>query len=94
MSAEAKTPEPETKIARATAAVAATGALACGVCCVLPFAPPAAALAISGGILAWFGSLRPWTTVAAVVAVAGAGCGWCFKPIARDGARLARQCSL
>jgi hypothetical protein len=47
---------PGTKIA---GAAAATGALACGVCCVLPFALPAAILALSGGFFAWFGSLKP-----------------------------------
>lgn len=55
------------------AAVAATAALACGACCVLPFALPAAVLALSGGALAWFAGLSPWITAAAVVAVLG---GW------------------
>jgi hypothetical protein len=73
MSFEAMTPEPGTRIARATAALAATGALACGVCCVLPFALPAAVLAVSGGVPAWFGSIKPWFTAVAVIAVAS---GW------------------
>lgn len=58
-----------TRVAGATAVVVAGGALACGVCCVLPFALPAAALAMSGGALAWFGGLYSWMTAVAVVAV-------------------------
>jgi hypothetical protein len=38
----------QTKLAASAAVVAATGVLACGVCCVLPFALPAAVLAASG----------------------------------------------
>jgi hypothetical protein len=57
----------------ATAAIAATSALACGVCCVLPFALPAAMLAMSGGVLAWFAGIMPWAIGIALVAVAG---GW------------------
>jgi hypothetical protein len=63
-------PAPPTKIAASAAVVAATGALACGVCCVLPFALPAAVLATSGGIIAWFADARGWTAVLAVVVVA------------------------
>jgi hypothetical protein len=62
-------PEPGIRLVRSTAAVAAAGAVACGVCCVLPFALPAAILAISGGALAWFGSLLPWVRAVAGVAV-------------------------
>jgi hypothetical protein len=72
---EAIATDPGTKVARCAAAIAATGALACGVCCVLPFALPAAVLAVSGGVLAWFGSLMPWATAAAVVVVV-AGWSW------------------
>lgn len=50
--------------------MAATAALACGVCCVLPFALPATVLAFSGGALAWFARLTPWATGLALVAVA------------------------
>lgn len=57
------------RAAGAAAAVLATGALACGVCCVLPFALPAAALAASGGALAWLGGIYPWATFAAAIAV-------------------------
>jgi hypothetical protein len=73
MNSAAIAPEPGTKVVRTTAAVAAVGAVACGVCCVLPFALPAAILALSGGVLAWFGSLMPWIRGVAVIAVLG---GW------------------
>jgi hypothetical protein len=58
-----------------TAVTMATGAAACGACCVLPFALPAAALASTGGVLAWFASIHAWITVFAVFAVFGAW-GW------------------
>lgn len=66
------------RVAGATAVIVAGGALACGVCCVLPFALPAAALALSGGALAWFGALYSWMTAVAVVAVlvSWAWIGW------------------
>src|SRR5260221_11278778 len=59
------------RVAGTTAALAAVAALACGVCCVLPFALPAALLAVSGGALAWFARLMPWLTAIAMLAVAG-----------------------
>jgi hypothetical protein len=72
------TPRGPGRIAGGAAAIVATGALACGVCCVLPFALPAAALAMSGGMLAWFGRLYGWMTLAAVAAVVAswAWVGW------------------
>lgn len=70
MSANAATPGPAIKVAGATAAITATAAVACGVCCVLPFALPAAVLAVSGGFLAWFGRLMPWITGVAAATVA------------------------
>lgn len=65
MSVEVKAaslPRPKTRVAGGAAALAAIGALACGVCCVLPFALPAAVLDASGGVLAWFAGLTPWIT--------------------------------
>ena len=48
---EIKAPE---RAARGAALTAAAGAVACGVCCLLPFALPAVALAGAGGIIeAW-----------------------------------------
>lgn len=68
----------------ATAGLAATGALACAACCVLPFALPAAALAMSGGLLAWFSALRPWLTAIALLAVGG---GWIWVAVVSVRAR-------
>lgn len=68
----------------AVAAIAATGAVACGACCVLPFALPAAALAMTGGALAWFGSLHGWVTLIAAGAV---GVGWLWVGVQARAAR-------
>lgn len=43
------------RFASTAATTTAIGAIACGVCCVLPFALPAVALAGTGGVIAWFG---------------------------------------
>jgi hypothetical protein len=61
-----------TKAASLTAVTLATGAVACGACCVLPFAVPAAALAGTGSILAWFAGAHAWVTGLALFAVIGA----------------------
>jgi uncharacterized membrane protein YfcA len=50
----------------------ASGAVACGVCCVLPFAFPAVAAAGTGSLLAWFAGAHNWATALAAVIVAGA----------------------
>lgn len=63
------------KTAGAVAVTASTAALACGVCCVLPFAVPAALLGSIGGVLAWFADAYRWLTPIAVIAVA-AGWAW------------------
>lgn len=68
MTSTANASEPGTKMAGG-AAVLAAGAVACGACCVLPFALPAAMLAVTGGVLAWFGSMKPVMTLVALVAV-------------------------
>lgn len=60
-------------IAASAAGLAATGALACAACCILPFALPAAALALVGGALAWLASIYEWAIIAAVVLV---GVAW------------------
>jgi hypothetical protein len=52
--------------------VMATSAVACGVCCVLPFAFPAVAAAGTGSVLAWFAGAHIWATALAGVIVAGA----------------------
>jgi hypothetical protein len=61
-----------TKAARAFAMTAATGAVACAACCVLPFALPAVALAGFGSMLALLAGALAWVTTFAVVVVAGA----------------------
>lgn len=61
------------RVVGASATLAATGALACGVCCVLPFALPAAVLAVSGGVIGWFAKATPWAMSIALFAVLG---GW------------------
>jgi len=60
---------------RAASVVAVTiagGAVACGVCCVLPFAFPAVAAAGAGSTLAWFAAAQGWAMQLATVIVAGA----------------------
>jgi hypothetical protein len=55
-----------------TAVTLATGAVACGACCVLPLALPAAALAGAGSILALLANAYAWVTDLAILAVIGA----------------------
>lgn len=57
---------------QAAIAVVATGAVACSVCCVLPFALPAAVLASSGGALALFAGFLSWPAIIAIPGVAAA----------------------
>jgi hypothetical protein len=66
---------PGEKAAGITAITLATGAVACGACCVLPFALPAAMLAGGGGILALVAKAHAWVTVLAILVVVGAW-GW------------------
>lgn len=61
-----------TKAAGLAAITLATGAVACGACCVLPFALPAVVLAGTGGALAWLAGAHVWMTSLAIVAVLGA----------------------
>ena len=66
---------PGSKAAGVTALTLSTGAVACGVCCVLPFALPAAVLASTGSLLAMFVKMHVWVTILAILSVAGAW-GW------------------
>ncbi|OGN45091.1 MAG: hypothetical protein A2623_02690 [Caulobacterales bacterium RIFCSPHIGHO2_01_FULL_70_19] len=61
------------RAAGAVAITASTAALACGVCCVLPFALPAVMLGSVGGLLSWFANAYSWLTPFAVLAVIA---GW------------------
>lgn len=72
--ATAKEP-PGAKAAGVTAMTLSTGALACGVCCVLPFALPATVLASTGALLAWFAKIQLWAKILAVLSVLSAW-GW------------------
>jgi hypothetical protein len=60
------------KAAGLTAVTLAAGAVACGACCVLPFALPAAVLAGSGSILALLANAHAWVTGVSILAVIGA----------------------
>jgi hypothetical protein len=60
------------KAAGVAAVTLASGAVACGACCVLPFAVPAVALAGAGSMLALLAGAHAWVTGVAAVAVAGA----------------------
>jgi hypothetical protein len=67
--------QPGNRLVTAAAGVTAASALACGTCCILPFALPATLVAMSGGVLAFFVRIHPLVTVIAVMAVA-AGWAW------------------
>ncbi|HLZ39790.1 MAG TPA: hypothetical protein VKQ11_02450 [Candidatus Sulfotelmatobacter sp.] len=82
-----KAPE---RAARAAALTVAAGAVACGVCCVLPFALPAVALASAGGVIAWFSGVQLWATVLAAIIVAAAWI-WIVVQSVRANAKPARS---
>ena len=82
-------PSPE-GAASAAAATVAVGAVACGVCCVLPFALPAVVLASSGGVLAVFAQAFWGALYLAVVLVGGAWL-WVFADTRRTGKRPKRS---
>lgn len=60
------------KTARRVAVASTTGAVMCGVQCVLPVALPAVALAGVGSMLAWFAGAYAWVTWVAAAAYGGA----------------------
>ncbi len=74
----------------ALSTVVATGALACGVCCVLPFAFPAVALTSAGGLLAWLGRAHGWFTGIAILVVLS-GWIWIWRQAASRRARASRS---
>ena len=83
------TPSPE-GAASAAAATVAVGAVACGVCCVLPFALPAVMLASSGGVLAVFAQAFWGALYLATILVGGAWL-WVFADTRRTGKRPNRS---
>jgi hypothetical protein len=64
-----------TRAAGIAAVTLATGAVACGACCVLPLALPAVVLAGTGTALAWLAAAHAWITPVAILVVASAW-GW------------------
>jgi hypothetical protein len=80
---------PADRVVGASAALAATGALACGVCCVLPFALPASLLAATGGIIGWLAKATPWAMWMALFAVVG-GWAWVILQSIRGGRKHSR----
>lgn len=66
---DAAAPGPRNK-AKGAVALISFGAVACGVCCALPFALPAVALAGSGGALAWIGGTQGLLAIVAAALVA------------------------
>jgi hypothetical protein len=64
--------QPGAKTAGLAAVTLATGAVACGACCVAPIALPAAALAGTGSILALLANAHAWVTGLAILAVISA----------------------
>jgi hypothetical protein len=80
---------PTSPLSEATPTLA-TGAVACGACCVLPFALPAAALASTGSVLAWLAGAHAWITGLALFSVLGAW-AWIAWDTARSQRRLAQS---
>jgi hypothetical protein len=80
----------ERRIPAVAATSTAVAALACGVCCALPFALPAAALATFGGVIAAAARAYWWALGVAVLAVAGAWL-WVARQSARSGGRPGRS---
>jgi hypothetical protein len=66
-----RAPGPE-RTASVAALTTAAGAVACGICCVLPFAFPVVAAASTGSVLAWIAGAHGWVTALATAIVAGA----------------------
>ncbi len=63
------------RLASTAATTTAIGAIACGICCVLPFALPAVVLAGTGGVIAWFGQAF-WGALYTAVALVTIAWAW------------------
>lgn len=83
------TPSPE-HAASAAAATVAVGAVACGICCVLPFALPAVVLASTGGVLAVFAQAF-WGALYLATAMVGGAWLWVFADVRRTRKRPSRS---
>jgi len=75
-------------MASTAATTLAIGALACGVCCVLPFALPAVVLASTGGLIALVAQTFWWALYLAIAMVAAAWL-WVARDVRRTGRRPA-----
>lgn len=79
----------DNRVVGTVAAATSVTALACGVCCVLPLAIPAAMLGSFGAVIAWFADAYAWLTPIALVAVV-ADWLWVAIESRRSGKRPAR----
>ena len=84
-----ETAEQDNRVVGAVAAATSVTALACGGCCVLPLAIPAAMLGSFGAVIAWFADAYAWLTPIAIAAVV-AGWLWVAVQSRRSGKRPAR----
>ena len=87
-----RTPSPD-RAASTAAARIAVGAVACSVCCVLPFALPAAVIASSGGVLAVLAQAFWGALYLAMVMVGGAWL-WVFADTRRAGKGVPNRSTL
>ena len=78
------------RLASTAATTTAIGAIACGVCCVLPFALPAVVLAGTGGVIAWFGQAF-WGALYTAGALVTIGWVWVVVSSVRTARRPARS---
>lgn len=78
------------RLASTAATTTAVGAIACGVCCVLPFALPAVALAGTSGVIAWFGRAF-WGALYSAGALVAIAWAWVAIGSIRTGQRPARS---
>jgi hypothetical protein len=77
------------RLASTAATTTALGAIACGVCCVLPFALPAVVLAGTGGVIAWLGQAF-WGALYLAGALVTIAWAWVAASSVRTGRRPAR----
>lgn len=78
------------RFASTAATTTAVGAIACGVCCVLPFALPAVVLAGTGGVIAWLGQAF-WGALYSAGTLVAIAWAWVAVGSIRTGRRPARS---
>lgn len=79
-----------TRLASTVATTTAIGAIACGVCCALPFALPAIVLAGVGGVIAWLGQAF-WEALSLAGALVTIAWAWVAFDSIRSRRRPARS---